>query len=541
MTTIVAVFRRASTAGQRRFLGTQRAARSARCLAAAVMAASVVTAAHAPAAAQPGGFPDVTDGVHKPAIDALAARGLFDGTLCADGGFCPDEAIDRKTMAVWVVRAPEDDEPAGVDESRFDDVDADEWWAAHVGRFAELEITLGCATNPLRYCPEQPVNRGQMASFLVRALDLEPAEPAGFTDTEGNTHAADINALAAAGITAGCSTDPLQYCPTEQVTRAQMATFLARALGLIEVPQTQPTQHDATFKAVSAGSDHTCGLRTDNTITCWGYNGGGWAEAPAGNFKAVTAGQWHSCGLRTDNTITCWGGNQHGQTEPPPSTFKDITAGLYHTCGLRTDNTITCWGNNDGSRFEPPAGTFKDITAGRYHNCGLRTDNTVTCWGSEFIGRQGEAPAGTFKAAIAHLRGRTCALRTDNTITCWVSDLGEPDGPPPLPPAEPPAGTFKAIIAGFCGLRTDNTVTCWGEFGQGEPPAGTFKAITRSRWGACGLRTDNTVTCWGGSDLARAGPAGTFKAITYSPWGACGLRTDNGITCWGDDVVMRTG
>ena len=49
-------------------------------------------------------------------------------------------------------------------------------------------------------------------------------------DTQGNTHAADIDTLAAAGITIGCHTDPLQYCPNQAVTRAEMATLLNRAL-----------------------------------------------------------------------------------------------------------------------------------------------------------------------------------------------------------------------------------------------------------------------------------------------------------------------
>ena len=71
-----------------------------------------------------------------------------------------------------------------------------------------------------------------MATFLVRAFDVETAPAAGFTDTEGNTHEAAIDALAGAGVAAGCNTDPLSYCPREPVTRAQMATFLARALGI---------------------------------------------------------------------------------------------------------------------------------------------------------------------------------------------------------------------------------------------------------------------------------------------------------------------
>ena len=115
-------------------------------------------------------------------------------------------------------------------EARFADVDPDAWWANYVELLADLGITAGCKTDPLRYCPHQPVPRAQMATFLVRALDLDPAPSAGFADTEGNTHQANIDALAAAGITAGCKTDPLRYCPDQPVTRAQMATFLVRAL-----------------------------------------------------------------------------------------------------------------------------------------------------------------------------------------------------------------------------------------------------------------------------------------------------------------------
>jgi hypothetical protein len=77
-----------------------------------------------------------------------------------------------------------------------------------------------------------------MASFLVRAFGLEAARSAGFADTAGGTHEANIDALAAGRVTAGCATGPLRYCPAKAVTRAQMATFLARATGLVEVPDT---------------------------------------------------------------------------------------------------------------------------------------------------------------------------------------------------------------------------------------------------------------------------------------------------------------
>ena len=179
-------------------------------------------------------------GVHQPSIEALEEHipGIFDGTGCEQQqeGLCPDEPLRRWEMAVWLVRVLDQQDPADRPAQRFEDVPADQWWAPYTDRLAELEVTIGCATQPPRYCPDQEVTRAQMATFLTRAFDLEPGPPAGFADTEGNTHQANIDALAHARITAGCKTGPPRYCPDQAVTRAQMATFLARALGLIQIP-----------------------------------------------------------------------------------------------------------------------------------------------------------------------------------------------------------------------------------------------------------------------------------------------------------------
>ena len=91
--------------------------------AAAVWATVAVTAA-ASAGAQSAGFGDVAeDAYYSVPVAALAERGVFIGTEC-DDGFCPDEPIDRKTMAVWVVRVLDGADPAAVSESSFGDVDA---------------------------------------------------------------------------------------------------------------------------------------------------------------------------------------------------------------------------------------------------------------------------------------------------------------------------------------------------------------------------------------------------------------------------------
>jgi len=90
------------------------------------------------------------------------------------------------------------------------------------------KITNGCTSS--RYCPVAPVTRGQMASFLARTMALPAATKDYFSDDNGTTHESSINKIAEAGITGGC--EPGHFCPNASVSRAQMAGFLVRALGL---------------------------------------------------------------------------------------------------------------------------------------------------------------------------------------------------------------------------------------------------------------------------------------------------------------------
>lgn len=169
-------------------------------------------------------------------------------------------------MAVWMVRILDGADPGAVGSSRFADVDPLQWWAPHVERLAELGVTKGCATEPARFCPAGTVTRAQMASFLVRAFSLPPASPAGFADVGSGVHTADINALAASGITVGCGTEPLSYCPARDTNRAQMATFLARALNIGEpTDNTDPDRE--TLVALSNATDGTNWTDDTNWLT----------------------------------------------------------------------------------------------------------------------------------------------------------------------------------------------------------------------------------------------------------------------------------
>ena len=184
----------------------------------------------AAAAGLPGAAPaDLQVGTERyEAVEALTADGVLAGTGCGSGLFCPGDPIPRWLMAVWLVRVVDGQDPEQVDVSRFADVDAGQWWATHVERLAELGITVGCAREPAQYCPDDPVTRAHLATFLKRAFVLDPAVPRGFADTDGSVHEAAIDSLHAAGITMGCSTEPLRFCPNQATTRGQMVLFLER-------------------------------------------------------------------------------------------------------------------------------------------------------------------------------------------------------------------------------------------------------------------------------------------------------------------------
>jgi hypothetical protein len=130
---------------------------------------------------------------------------------------------------------------------------------ANIEAIAAEGITQGCnpPVNNL-YCPDRSVSRAQMATFLTRALGL-PAAVGSFIDTAGSVHEANIGALAAAGITVGCNppTNDM-FCPDKAVTRAQMATFLTRALNLTPIAPPPPTSSTTTTTTTTTapGDDH---------------------------------------------------------------------------------------------------------------------------------------------------------------------------------------------------------------------------------------------------------------------------------------------
>ena len=176
----------------------------------------------------PGSEPTSAENPYRH-IQSLARAGVFAGTDCGVGRFCPDAHMQQWQLAVWLMRSLGESDLADIDGSRFADVDADEWWAPYVERMAELGIDSGCSHSPARYCPESTINRGDMADLFARAFELPNPGKYGFTDIGGsNAHNADR--VVAAEITTACNREPLKFCAGTGVTKAQMAVFIFRAL-----------------------------------------------------------------------------------------------------------------------------------------------------------------------------------------------------------------------------------------------------------------------------------------------------------------------
>jgi hypothetical protein len=173
-----------------------------------------------------GRFVDVCDSnPHKSNIE-VAARSSITTGCGPENRFCPRRAVTRGQMAAFLVRTFS--LPPGEGRT-FADVPRNYSFADDIDRIASAGITAGCDETGTNFCPGEPVSRAQMASFLAAAKGLSLGEPTTrFRDVQdGSSHAAAIEAIAAAGVTDGCASG--RYCPNDSVRRDQMASFLVRS------------------------------------------------------------------------------------------------------------------------------------------------------------------------------------------------------------------------------------------------------------------------------------------------------------------------
>jgi hypothetical protein len=248
-------------------LGRLRVATPAVVLIVVVLASGSLVAGDSPLG--PGGtFFDDDGNIHEGNIEAIAAAGITRSCNPPHNTkYCPNSPVTRGQMAAFLHRAL-DIPTSGVDAFGDDDGSIFE---ADINAIAAVGITRGC--NPPdndRFCPDATVTREQMAAFLRRALALSPSAVDAFGDDDGSIFEADINAIAAEGITRGCNPpDNDRYCPTQQVLRDQMASFLSRALGLSPI---YPPQSAGFVSPIAAFADYNDVALLTNAVPYAGPN-----------------------------------------------------------------------------------------------------------------------------------------------------------------------------------------------------------------------------------------------------------------------------
>jgi len=166
-------------------------------------------------------------------IEWIAERGITKGcNPPVNDRFCPEDHVARGEMAAFLVRALGLSDDGGG--NRFVDDDAS-IFELDIDRLATAGVTRGCnpPTND-RFCPDALMTRGQMAAMLVRAFGYhDDGGGDRFVDDDGSEFAGDIDRLAAAGVTKGCNPPANdRFCPSDRVTREQMAAFLHRSLDI---------------------------------------------------------------------------------------------------------------------------------------------------------------------------------------------------------------------------------------------------------------------------------------------------------------------
>lgn len=276
---------------------------------------------------------------------------------------------------------------------------------------------------------------------------------------------------------------------------------------------------------VTAGDSHSCyvapgladldeGDTTTSNLGCWGNDGGGRTNRPAGNFVSLSAGHDFTCGLTHDGTVRCWGANPEISSNPKPNVFfTRISAGADSVCGLKEDGGLECWGKNQHGQATPPSEKVYSALDGGSAHCALRTDTQrVDCWGSV---DHGGAPSFPESAVLDVTSGSYTAV-----LLAAAQDGVRPiyfagkDSELPGSTRFPTMMNFKDIEAGskfMCGIidapgqEDDGYPWCWAD--DGNLDGNVNSQWTRPKYRViqlaaginhvCALSTDARPNCWG--------------------------------------------
>ncbi len=346
------------------------------------------------------------------------------------------------------------------------------------------------------------------------------------------------------------------------------------------VPTTPPVGGAPRVVQIAAGSGHTCVLRTDGGVRCWGSNYAGElgnattsqtfipgavdVGGLAGGVSAVSAGNGYTCALTGGGGVKCWGHDSYGQlgSDAPTGSVPADVVGLSGvlavdvdglSCAITGGGGVKCWGANNVGQLGN--GTTTDsiapvdvtglargisaISVGGLHACALTSGGGVKCWGVNNLGQLGnDSPnassavpvgvtgLGSGVRAIAAGQNHSCALLTGGAVKCWGNNF---DG-----------------VLGNSGTSVSSVPSPVDVSGLGGP----VSAIAAGGRHTCALLSDGAVECWGYNEqgqlgngtttpTARPGAAGVvglasdITAISAGDNHTCAITSGGEVKCWG--------
>ena len=261
---------------------------------------------------------------------------------------------------------------------------------------------------------------------------------------------------------------------------------------------------EGVFTAIEARGFVTCGLRTDETLSCWSA-GGSSIEAAQGQFAAMGSGEANVCGIRHDGAIVCPQKliiDRDLPTDlseiPADGPFTQVAGGRGFLCGLRQDGGVSCRGKRTADVPPGLAGSFRQVVAGDRFVCGLTVDGSVSCYSSDALSKVWLK--GRPYVQLAAGRSVLCGVKADGSVTCSDDELRIHRPEAPLKLRSVAVGELQR-----CGVVDQGDLSCWGTSPVGSPPPGPYRSVAPSSASTCALRESGTITCWGGAFGAAPG------------------------------------
>ena len=355
--------------------------------------------------------------------------------------------------------------------------------------------------------------------------------------------------------------------------------------------QTNP-EYTYNYGKTSSGYCISMTLNSDNTQKSHILSSNGVVESGGciKTWKQLTSGRVHTCGITSDDMAYCWGRNTVGQlgnnsttnsSSPYPiytggllngKTIKSISTAAFHTCVIASDNEAYCWGQNsygalgnnstsqslvpvlvqDGAM--PEGSTIKKISVGTDYTCAIASNNLPYCWGQNGWGQLGDNSTanssvpvqvyisgelnGKTVSSIATGERHTCVIASDSYAYCWgdnaTGQLGDSTGSSKSYPVAVYRDfylsglTVKSVTADYfntCVLASDNYEYCWGYNNTGQngnnstsmntQPIPVYKtgvlngktilSISTGEYNNCAIASNSLPYCWGSNNNGQIG------------------------------------